>query len=255
MTVGFQVPIQSLDKLSKIPLYLQLFDIVHEEIIKGFWKPGCLLPSELEFAQHYGVSKITVRQVFDMLAHEGLIRRQRGQGTFVTQPDLPGRPGFIYDFATEMSFLNHLPETKVISTHLAYGSHDSAVMLNIDNGEEIACLERLRLADKIPISIEETYLVHRLCPGVLDNHDYSKESITNVLADQYNLRLVKAKQIVRAIAATPQIAHLLDIYVNAPVLYVERIGITNKDVAVAYIRIYFRADRYELQSELPYFQG
>ncbi len=255
MSVNFHKPKKHLDKGIKIPLYLQLYDIVHDEIMKGIWKPGDLLPSESEFAEHYDVSKITVRQVFDMLAHEGLLRRQRGKGTFVTQPDLAGNIGYVYDFSLEMQSLGLKPATRVLSTHFAFGSHDSALMLQIQDGSEIACIERLRLADNSPISIEETYLVHSLCPGIFDGHDYSKESITKVLADQYGIRLVKAKQIVRAIAATPQIAHLLETYANAPILYVERVALSNKNVPIAYVRIYYRPDRYELQSELPIYQG
>ncbi len=154
-----------------------------------------------------------------------------------------------------MQALGYKPATRVLSTHFAYGSHDSAEMLKIEAGAEIACIERLRLADNAPISIEETYLVHSLCPGIFEGHDYSQESITKVLADQYGIRLVKARQIVRALAATPQIAHLLETYVNAPLLYVERVALSNKDIAVAYVRIYYRSDRYELQSELPIYLG
>lgn len=255
MPTSFHNEPQHLDKESKIPLYLQLYDIVHDEIIKGTWKPGDLLPSESEFATHYSVSKITVRQVFEMLAHEGLLRRQRGKGTFVTQPDMAGNSAFVYDFSVEMQSLGYKPATRVISTHFAFGSHDSAEMLKIQDGAEIACIERLRLADNSPISIEETYLVHSLCPGIFENHDYSQESITKVLADQYGIRLVKARQIVRSIAATSQMAHLLDTYVNAPILYIERVALSNKNIPVAYVRIYYRADRYELQSELPIYQG
>lgn len=255
MPKSFQEEVQHLDKSSKIPLYLQLYDIVYDEIMKGVWKPGDLLPSESEFAAHYDISKITVRQVFDMLAHEGLLRRQRGKGTFVTQPDLVSGSGYIYDFSMEMQSLGYEPATQVISTHMAPGSHDSALMLQIEHGAEIACIERLRLADGSPISIEETYLVHSFCPGILHGHDYTKESITKILFEKYGIRLVKAKQIIRAIAATPQIAHLLDTYVNAPILYVERVALSNKDVPIAYVRIYYRPDRYELQSELPIYQG
>jgi GntR family transcriptional regulator len=166
-----------------------------------------------------------------------------------------GNTGYIYDFSYEMQSLGYKSSTQVLSTHFAYGSHDSAEMLKIENGAEIACLERLRFADDTPISIEETYMAHSICPGIFDGHDFSRESVTKVLQDQYGISLVKAKQVVRAIIATPKMASLLGIFNNSPILYVERVAFSNKDLPITYVRIYYRPDRYELQSELPIYQG
>lgn len=245
----------ALDRSSKIPLYQQLYDIVRGEILSGKWKPGDLLPAEPEFMDMYDVSRITVRQVFDMLSHEGMIQRQRGRGTFVTQPDIVGSSGYVYDFAYEMYQRNLEPTTRVLSTHLARVSQETAAQLQIEIGDEIACLEQLRLADNEPISIEESYLVHDYCPGILDAHNFAQESLRDVLQSEYNIHLVKARQVIRAIAATSKMAKLLQVQERFPVLFVERVTFTAEDVPVEYLRIYYRSDRFEIQSELPIFQG
>ena len=69
-----------INRQSKLPLYQQLYDVLRGNITRGEWKPGDLIPAESELIEQYGVSRITVRQVLDMLVQEGLIYRQRGRG-------------------------------------------------------------------------------------------------------------------------------------------------------------------------------
>ena len=77
-----------LNPRSLLPLYHQLFELLHHEITAGKWKPGDLIPPEAELVRRYGVSRITVRKVLDLLVREGLIVRERGRGTHVAHPRL-----------------------------------------------------------------------------------------------------------------------------------------------------------------------
>jgi DNA-binding GntR family transcriptional regulator len=66
----------------------------------------------------------------------------------------------------------------------------------------------------------------------------------------YNIRWSYAKQIIRAVAASHNLAHLLSIELNSPLLYIERVSYSQSDIAVEYLRIYYRSDRYSLFGEL-----
>ena len=70
------------------PYYRWLAETLREEIAQGVYKPGDALPTEYRLIDEYGVSRITVRKVLDLLSAEGLIVRERGRGTFVAHPQL-----------------------------------------------------------------------------------------------------------------------------------------------------------------------
>ena len=65
-------------------------------------------------------------------------------------------------------------------------------------GAEIVLLSRVRLADDEPIAWEVCHLNHRLCPGILERHDFNRESLYQVLRDEYGQHLIWADQLIGA---------------------------------------------------------
>ena len=76
------------DKTSLTPIYSQLKEMVREKIEAGIWPPGTLIPSERDFCEQFGISRMTVRQALGELVSEGMVVREKGKGTFVAQPRL-----------------------------------------------------------------------------------------------------------------------------------------------------------------------
>jgi GntR family transcriptional regulator len=110
-------------------------------------------------------------------------------------------------------------------------------------------LERLRLANDEPLSIEESYLVHSYCPGVLEA-DYTTHPLRTALENHYGVQIVRARQIIRAVRATPRQAQLLTISARSPLLFIERVSYSQQNIPVEFLRIYYRGDRYSLYNEL-----
>ena len=67
-------------------LYEKIYRRLVDEITSGIRSPGDKLPTELELANEYGVSRITSKKALNMLAQQGLVVRKRGLGTFVSLP-------------------------------------------------------------------------------------------------------------------------------------------------------------------------
>src|SRR5512137_426268 len=107
-----------LSRQSKLPLYQQLYDILHGELTRGLWKPGDMLPAESELMQRFGISRITVRQVLDMLVRDGLIYRQQGRGTFVAHPTIEQTQVRIVSFTEDMRQRGFRPGTEVLQAEL-----------------------------------------------------------------------------------------------------------------------------------------
>jgi len=239
----------AINRTSKLPLYHQLYEILRGAIGRGEWKPGDMLPSELELTERYQVSRITVRQVLDMLAKEGLIYRQRGRGTFVAHPTVDQVLQRIVSFTDDMRRRGFEPSTRVLSAGLLPAPEEIGRKLLIPAGEELVRLQRLRLADDEPMTIEESYLIHRYCPGLLER-DYRAEPLRELLERVYGIRWSRATQVIRAITASRELATLLAIRPNAAVLFIERVSYSQDNVPIEFLRLYHRGDRYALQNEL-----
>lgn len=243
-------PPTTLNRNSKLPLYHQLYESLRSRILRGDWQAGDMIPSGSELIEQYGVSRITVRQALDILVNEGLIYRQRGRGTFVSHPPIEASLSRMINFTEDMLERGLEPSTKVLSKSTGPVSKTTAKKLEIDVGEELAMIKRLRLANDEPISVEIAHFPHKLCPGLLEAHDYSEYSLRQTLEQDYGIQLTYAKQVIHAIAAPEDRAKLLAIEPDAPLFYIERVSYSQHNKPVEYLRIYYRSDRYALYIEL-----
>ena len=240
---------RQIDRSSKLPLYHQLYQILRDEIVRGEWQPGDMIPPESELTERYQLSRTTVRQVLDMLSNEGLIYREQGRGTFVAHPTVEQALVRLVSFTDDMRQRGVRPGTRVLAAGLIPAPKDIAEKLRIEPGAELARLERLRLADGEPMSIEESHLVHRFCRGVLEG-DYASNSLREALEEEYGIRWTHARQTIRAVSASRRVAGLLSVPARSALLFIERVSYTQQNVPVEFLRIYYRGDRYTLYNEL-----
>ena len=241
--------VDSINRRSKIPFYQQLYEIVRGKIVRGDWKPGDMMPPESELIEQYQVSRNTVRQVLDLLVQEGLIYRQRGRGTFIAHPTLEQTMLRIISFTEDMQQRNFIPGTEILSSKIIPAPIEIAGKLRVGEGEDLAVIERLRFADGEPMSIEKSFLVHRYCPNIL-RYDYARNPLRQVLERDYRIRLTHARQVIRAIIASVELAELLEIQMPSPLLFIERVSFSQDTLPIEYLEIFYRADRYSLYNEL-----
>ena len=240
---------KSINRDSRLPLYTQLYEILRAKITGGEWVAGEMIPPEHELIDRHQLSRTTVRQTLDMLVNEGLIYRQRGRGTFVAHPPMEQALLRIISFTEDMQQRGFEPSTEVLFSGLVPAGKDIAEKLQIEPGDELVRLERLRLADGEPMSVEESHLVHRYCEGVLDG-DYAVSPLRLALEQDHGVRLTHAKQTIRAIVPSPRLADLLSVGANHALLFIERVSYSLENTPVEFLRIYYRGDRYALYNEL-----
>jgi GntR family transcriptional regulator len=240
---------KSVSRESKLPLYTQLYDILRQKITVGEWLPGEMIPPENELIERHQISRTTVRQTLDMLVNEGLIYRQRGRGTFVAHPNVEQTLLRIISFTDDMLQRGFEPSTEVLFSGLVSAPKDIATRLQVEPGQELARLERLRLADGEPMSVEESYLVHHHCPGILEG-DYASNPLRVTLERDYGIRWLHAKQVIRAILPSSRLADVLCVGTDSAVLFIERISYSLENIPVEFLRIFYRGDRYALYNEL-----
>lgn len=202
---------------------------------------GDAIPSERVLCERFGVSRMTVRQAVDALVVEGLLQREQGRGTFVapSRMDLEVR---LASFGEEMRRRGMEPSSTVLAAEEVPATPDVADALDLVPGERVHYLHRVRLADGVPMAIEQTWVPAGLVPGLLG--DGAPESIYGELRRR-GLEPDWGEDTVAASEVDAQDAGLLGLRTGAAVLRLTRRTFAG-DVACAYSRSSYRADRYVL---------
>jgi GntR family transcriptional regulator len=228
-----------------VPKHRQLREILLELITEEL-VPGSPVPSERELVQRYGVSRATVREAIGQLAQEGRLDRVHGKGTFVASPRVESQL-HLASFTEDMRRRGLTPATVVLAAEVAEAPAGAAAALRLGPGEPAYRLERLRLADGLPIALEESWLPVEPLPGLLD-HDLAG-SVYSLLAGPYGLPLDSGSQTVWAEGADESQARLLRVDPGAPLLVFRRTSSAGAR-PLEHVTSWYRGDRYQVQMEL-----
>jgi GntR family transcriptional regulator len=134
-------------------------------------EPGDRLPSDAELCELFGVSRMTARHAVQVLANEGLLYRRRGQGTFVASRPIPRLLGSPLSFTTSMRRRGLRVSSRVLRAAMADPQPGDTEALRLGDGERVVLVERLRLAEGVPMAIEHAVLVPDLEPVLDENLD------------------------------------------------------------------------------------
>ncbi len=230
-------------------LYQQIAASILGQIQAGELQPGARLPSEYALSKEHKVGRNTIRHALSDLAAQGYLESVQGVGTFVTETHFPKTVEFLYGFSQEMAQRGKVVSSRVIEAKLIPADPLLARVLRVQLGAEVVFLNRLRLVDGKPAAIERAYLPHAFCLGILE-HDFSRESLYDVLAALYNMKPDHAEQEIGAEIATPQVAELMALEHPAPVLVIRRETRTAEGRVIEYVESEFRADRFRFYTNL-----
>jgi len=234
----------AINKQSRIPYYFQLAEALRQQIKDAAGNSQTMsLPSENELAEKHRISRATVRHALDLLEREGLIYRAKGKGTFVARARAKYELTSLVPTTEDILRRGWKPGTKVLSLRRLNPLPSIAAALELNEGDEVFQIHRLRTADGEPICLQWSYIPVRLCPD-LPEQDLS-ESLTHLLEEHYGIRLWTARSTLRARLVQPSEAKLLQIPKNSPVIYVEQNTFTPEGHAVEFLESVWRSDRYD----------
>lgn len=199
----------SINLNSPIPRYHQIKTNLRRLWEDGVLKSGELLPSEKELAEHYGVSRLTVRQAVGDLAAEGLLEPKQGVGTFVAQPKPFQVKLSRIGYTARMKLAGYEPKSRVVSVMETNASKGVAQRLLLDEGDSIYEIIRIRFLDDIPVMVETARVPARLAPGLL-KHDLT-QSLYDILQTHYGVHVTQGEQFIEPILLTDYDADLLNV--------------------------------------------
>jgi GntR family transcriptional regulator len=228
--------------------YVQIEEELAERIRTGMLRPGHRIPPERELADQMQVSRMTVRQALGRLADRGLLVRERGRGTFVSEPKLIQSLSRLNGFYDQMISQGILPSSRLLSGEQVLASAAVAQVLGLRIAEPLYKVVRLRLGGGVPLALETSFFPARLVPGLLD-YDLERHSIYRLM-ERYDARPVRATQSLEPVPARDEEAEALEVLAGSPLMLVERIAWDAQDRPVEYAKDIYRGDRSRFVAEL-----
>lgn len=124
--------------------------------------PGDLLPSDSDLCEQFDVSRMTARQAVQLLVNEHLVDRRRGKGTFVAPRRVSRALGSPLSFSEDMRRRGRIATSSVIDSWLAMATEEDAEALGLEVGDAVRVIERVRLADDVPMAMERAVVVEEV---------------------------------------------------------------------------------------------
>lgn len=240
-----------IDRDSPVPYYLQLKAALSKGIQQGDWGPGDLLPSEAELTREVGISRTVVRQALNEMTHEGLVTRQKGKGTFVTQPKISSR-GLVQSlegFYQDMSERGVPVITQVLEQALDPADSEVAANLDLEPMAPVVKLVRLRFVEQEPIVLVSSYLPYERCRQLI-HADLERGSLYAFLEQECGLTIGRGTRQIEAVPADESQADTLQVAAGTPLIRLRSVSYTPDDTPLEYFDALFRGDRSRFEVEI-----
>jgi GntR family transcriptional regulator len=210
-------------------------------------RPGDRLPSDAELCERFSVSRMTARHAVDVLVNEDLVIRRRGRGTFVNSRPVPRLLGSPLSFTESMRRRGLQASSRLLTRERASPSVEDVRALELQSDDTVLVLERLRLADGVPMAIERAVIHPDVASQLPDD-----ETLTSLHAAFEAIGRVPTKALatVSARTVTGREAAILELPKNGVVLCERRIITDHEGRPLEHTETRYAATRYQFEAIL-----
>ena len=232
------------------PLYQQIKGLITRSLQSGEWKPGEMIPSEVELAARFKVSQGTVRKAIDELSAENLVIRRQGKGTYVATHH-EARAQFRFLRLAADSGETHMPDNRIIEVRRLRVPAEIARLLELKSGDPVIFIKRVQAFDGVATILDELWLPGLLFEGLTAERliEY-RGPMYGLFETEFGTRMIRAAEQVRAVGASSDVAMLLEIAPETPLLSVERISYSYDDRPVEVRRSVYLTTSHHYQNAL-----
>ena len=225
------------------PLYHQIYLLLRDAIRRGDLEAGSVLPGEIDLAETFKVSRITVKRALNELATDALVTRHRGRGTIVTPtPQLSVVRGSYDSLLESLKAMGHETQVKLLETTDVLPGDAIAELLEIPPGRKVQRAVRLRTLQGGPFSYLVSYVPSHIAKS------YSRADLASLplltLLERAGVSIDGADQWITAVGAEPKIATALGVVAGAPLLKIERLMRDAAGTPVELVHGHYRPDRF-----------
>lgn len=236
-----------------VPKWAQIEDALASRISCGDLRVGDRLPPERDLCDQWDVSRGTIRQALDALAARGLIERGVGRGTFVAAGKVEVRLHDVAGFTEQMARAGVQAHARVLRAGVRGAPEQVAEALELEPGAAVVRIERLRLAGRLALTIEDTWVPSARFEGIEDLD--LRGSIYALMRDLYDRAPVRVVESLEPVVAQRHSAELLGVAAGSALMLVERTAFDAGGVAVEFAHDLHRGDRarfvVEAAAQLP----
>jgi GntR family histidine utilization transcriptional repressor len=225
------------------PAYRRVKELVERQIRDGRWAEDDALPSESQFVDALGLSRMTVNRALRELAADGVIRRVMGVGSFVAQRKASSALLEVHNIADEVHHRGHAYTARVLYLAEERADAHTAAHLGLGRGEPVFRSRVVHCEDGAPLQLEDRYVNPAFAPGYLDQ-DFTGQTPYTFLSKVAPLG--RGEHIVEAVLATPDEAAELEIRPDEPCLLIHR-RTWSRDALVSIARLLHPGSRYRLE--------
>jgi len=241
-----------LSETTHVPLWVQLAERLREAVASGTFKAGDIMPSELELSRVFCISRATSRRALSELEREGMIVRRRGKGSVILRKRVDQPVSKMRGFAEDMRRRGLTPSYLTLETGKVVAGMVVAEALELSADTRVFCSKRVLFADGEPIGIAQSWLPPRLLRNsrAPTAEELTKSSLYKWLIVNCGTELTRAREYIEAAVATDEIANLLSVPKDSPLLVARRQSFDQYDKPAEYSVLHFRSDRYRFEIDL-----
>jgi GntR family transcriptional regulator len=235
------------DKNSIIPIYYQLFKYFEKQIRSGKLQPGDALPTEMEIAEQYDISRMTVRRAISELASAGMIYTQKGKGTFVARPRLDSVTFNLNNFFDEIKQKGMNPHAELLEARIVKADEQLAQRLGIGVNSRCLYFRIVITADGEPLAYETKYTVYSKQTPILESQ-LIDPLLSRLAAAHSDSIPSSSKKVLMVSKATEEEAKVLGVTSGLPVFFMSQTIYDADSKIIAWGKTIYRGDRYKMIS-------
>jgi DNA-binding GntR family transcriptional regulator len=210
-----------IDRDSFEPAYLQLANILRQQIGAGIFRPGDQLPSEAQLCRQYGISPMTVRRSINLLADQGVVSTVQGRGTFVKELEL-SRAVFDLHELEDLFDLGSDGSIKLIDVRIVSADERTARKLDLQNGDATIYMRRLFIRECNPVFYHRAYLIYDPMKPIVEA-EMDVTSLQGLFGEGKNVMLKGGHLTIESTLLNKEEADLLRLTLPAPGFYLEHV--------------------------------
>lgn len=238
--------------LVKDPIYYQVNHLLREIIRTGEYHKGDKFLTERQICERFDISRATANKALSNLVSEGVLEFRKGVGTFLSSDLLDYDLRALVSFTEKARQAGKHPSTQLLRFE-TQPANERAEILQHTPETPLYYMERLRLADSIPVILEARYLVPHFCPNL--TAELLTGSFYELLTHHYHLEVMGAEEVIRAVILSDEEAQQLAVISGSAALCVESVGYLKGGIPLWQERTLYRGDSYEFRNHLGPIKG
>lgn len=228
-----------------IPIYLEIVDKIKEEIKKGNIKPGEIIKSENTLCEEFGVSRMTIRKSFSVLANEGYLYSVPGKGYYVSEHNLDQ----YVIYYNEISNIEKVTqESQMMGVSIIKRDIDVMVNLQLSENKYVIAIKRILINEDKPIAYDIKYIPYYKGIPIVEK-EIRFSTFPEMVARKKSLFAIRKELKIKSVISNDELNKVLGLTEISPLLLVEQKLFDEKNKPIGWGLTYYVGDSFQIDAE------